>query len=72
MYNIFEVTKMKYKIDDHLSAAIPHQMKDWLAEEADRNFTTISQLVRKIVTHYQEEMENARNKQNTNKNSDVE
>ncbi len=64
---------MRYQLDEHISAVVPRQLKDWLIEEAEREFSTISQLLRKAITLYRRERENeSRNKQNINQNSDVE
>jgi len=55
---------MRYSLDAHISAAVPHQLRDWLIEEAEREFSTVSQLMRKALTKYK--------KEKVSENSDVE
>lgn len=55
---------MKHPMEAHISAAVSHELRDWLIEQAEREFFTVSQLIRKAITIYRREKENeSRNKQ---------
>jgi len=48
---------MKHPMEAHISAAISCELRDWLIEQAEREFFTVSQLIRKAIKIYRRGIE---------------
>ena len=48
---------MKHPMEAHISAAISCELRDWLIEQAEREFFTVSQLIRKAIIKYRQSLE---------------